>query len=443
MMEVRFQDGDASRIIAELVGRETERCAILWASHVALPELDRLVVSRIEFPTDDHYSDRSLISAQLKPEFIAQIGKKAARENLSAIFVHSHPGAAPPEFSEVDDDGEAHLARFMSVRAPHSVHGAVVVSAGGWCARRLGEKTPMRVVSVGPRLQVLFDIDGPSGSTPLKFDRQVRALGSAGQKYLESLTVAIVGLGGTGSIAAQQLAHLGVRKFILVDPDRIETTNLNRVVGAHVSDVSRPKTDVATDMIMGITPDAVCKRVVGDVTRTPIARELRGVDFIFACTDSHGSRAVIQQIAYQYLIPCVDMGSIITARAGQIAGIHGRVQALAPGLPCFTCCELLDSEEVRRDMMNAEERSKDQYIQGAHEPAPAVISINGTVTSMAMTMFLAMMVGVPSAARHLIYDARPPSLRAVSFNSNPKCYVCSPRGVLARGDSQPLFTRDD
>lgn len=371
MMEIRFQDGDASRIIAELVGRETERCAVLWASHIALPELDRLVVSRIEFPTDDDYSDRSLISAQLKPEFIARIGKKAARENLSAIFVHSHPGAAPPEFSEVDDDGEAHLARFMSVRAPHTVHGAVVVSAGGWCARRLGEKAPMRVVSVGPRLQVLFDIGGRSGSVPLKFDRQVRALGAVGQKYLESLTVAIVGLGGTGSIAAQQLAHLGVRKFILVDPDRIETTNLNRVVGAHLSDVNRPKTDVAADMIMGITPDAVCKRVVGDVTRTPIARELRGADFIFACTDSHGSRAVIQQIAYQYLIPCVDMGSIITARVGQIAGIHGRVQALAPGLPCFTCCELLDSEEVRRDMMNAEERSKDQYIQGAHHVPPS------------------------------------------------------------------------
>ena len=443
MMELRFQDGDASRIIAELVGRETERCAILLASHVALPEMDRLVVSRIEFPADENYSDRSLISAQLKPAYIAEIGKKAARENLSAIFVHSHPGSFPPKFSEIDDDGETHLAHFMSARAPDTVHGTVVVSAGGWCARRLGQKTPMRVVSVGPRLQVLFDVNDSPGSTPLKFDRQVRALGSAGQKYLESLTVAIVGLGGTGSIAAEQLAHLGVRKFILIDPDRIETTNLNRVVGAKLSDVNRFKTDVAADMISEIMAGAMCKCVVGDVTRTGIARELRPADFIFSCTDSHGSRAVIQQIAYQYLIPCIDVGSIITARAGQIAGIHGRVQALAPGLPCFTCCGLLDSEEVRRDMMNAEERSRDQYIQGAHEPAPAVISINGTVTSMAMTMFLAMMVGVPSAATYLIYDARSPSLRSVSFTRNPNCYICSPRGVLARGDLQPLFTRDD
>jgi molybdopterin-synthase adenylyltransferase len=444
MTEIRLQDGDASRVIGELVGRETERCAILFASCVALPETcDRLIVTRVEFPRDESYSDRSTVSAELKPDYVAHIGKTAARENLSIIFVHSHPGTESPEFSRVDDQGEVQLQNFLSVRAPGTVNASVVVSANGWRARRLGTETLIRVVSVGSRLQVLFDPDGSSLSSSLKFDRQVRALGAAGQKYLESLTVAIVGLGGTGSVAAEQLAHLGVRNFILVDPDRLETTNLNRVVGAQATDVERLKVDIASDMIARISSTAVVSRIVGDVTRTRYARELRAADFIFACTDSHGSRAVIQQIAYQYLIPCIDMGSVITASGGHITGIHGRVQALAPGLPCFTCCELLDSEEVRRDMLNAEERRRDPYIQGAHEPAPAVISINGTVTSMAMTMFLAMSVGVPSEGRHVLYDARVPSLRGVSFARNPNCYICSPRGVLAKGDAQSLFTRDD
>lgn len=444
MIDLRLQDFDASQIVGELIGHETERCAVILASHVAVAEgVDRLIANRIEFPGEDRYSSRSLVSAELAPDYIAQVGKTAARERLSVIFVHSHPGAAPPEFSRTDDIGEARLEKFLAVRVPDAMHGAVVVSAGGWRARRLGTKTPMRVVSVGPQVQVLTNPESASGSPSLTFDRQVRALGAMGQRHLESLTVAIVGLGGTGSIAAEQLAHLGVRKFILVDPDRLETTNLNRVVGARPDDVDRPKVDVASDMIRLIAADAVTRPVVGDVTRTPVARELRGADFIFSCTDSHGSRAVIQQIAYQYLIPCVDMGSIITARQSSITGIHGRIQALAPGLPCFTCCNLLDSEEVRRDMMNADERTKDPYIEGAHEPAPAVISINGTVTSIAMTMFLAMTVGVPSNGRHILYEARIPSLRAVSFTRNPNCYICSPKGVLARGDSQPLFARDD
>jgi molybdopterin-synthase adenylyltransferase len=444
MIELRLQDGDVSRIVGELVGRETERCAILLASRVALSDgLERLIVTRIEYPDDDSYSDRTAMSAELKPDYVARMGKTAARENLSVVFVHSHPGSAPPEFSRTDDQGEIHLAKFLSVRAPGTKPVAVVVSIGGWQARCLGTKTPLRIISVGAQLQVLFDPVNAQGPASLKFDRQIRALGAAGQKHLESLTVAIVGVGGTGSIAAEQLAYLGVRKFILIDRDRIELTNLNRVVGACARDVGRFKTDVVSDMIARIVPNPVSQRIVGDVTRTRFARELRSADFIFSCTDSHGSRAVIQQIAYQYLIPCIDVGSVISATDGHITGIHGRVQALAPGLPCFTCCELLDSEEVRRDMMNSEERQRDVYIQGANEPAPAVISINGTVTSMAVTMFLAMTVGVPSDSRHILYNARTPSLRAVSFTRNPNCYICSSRGVLARGEGQPLFTRDD
>lgn len=444
MIELRLQDGDVSRVIGELVGRETERCAILFASHVVISDgLERLIVTRVEYPDDASYSDRTQIAAELKPEYIARIGKTAARENLSVVFVHSHPGSAPPEFSRTDDQGEVHLAKFLSVRAPGTKPVAVVVSAGGWQARSLGTKTPLRIISVGAQLQVLFDAANAEGPASLKFDRQIRALGAAGHKHIESLTVAIVGVGGTGSIAAEQLAYLGVRKFILIDPDRIDLTNLNRVVGAYASDNGRFKTDVAADMITRIASDPVLHRVVGDVTRTRFARELRGADFIFSCTDSHGSRAVIQQIAYQYLIPCIDVGSVIAARDGHITGIHGRVQALAPGLPCFTCCQLLDSEEVRRDMMNDEERQRDVYIQDSTEPAPAVISINGTVTSIAMTMFLAMTVGVPSDGRHILYNARTPSLRTVAFTRNPNCYICSSRGVLARGDAQTLFTRDD
>lgn len=444
MIELRLQDADVSRIVGELVGRETERCAILLASHGVLSDdLERFTVTRIEYPKDDCYSDRGPLNAQLKPDYVAHIGKVAARENLSVVFVHSHPGSAPPEFSRIDDQGEIHLAKFMSVRAPGTKPVAVVVSAGGWLARCLGTKTPLRIISVGAQLQVLFDPANSQASASLRFDRQIRALGPAGQKHLESLTVAIVGLGGTGSIAAEQLAYLGVRKFILIDPDRIDLTNLNRVVGAYPSDIGRFKTDVAADAIARIASDPDLHGIVGDVTRTRFARELRVADFIFSCTDSHGSRAVIQQIAYQYLIPCIDVGSVISASEGHITGIHGRVQALAPGLPCFTCCELLDSEEVRRDMMNAEERQRDVYIQGATEPAPAVVSINGTVTSIAITMFLAMTVGLPSDGRHILYNARTPSLRAVSFTRNPNCYICSSRGVLARGDAQHLFTRDD
>jgi molybdopterin/thiamine biosynthesis adenylyltransferase len=64
------------------------------------------------------------------------------------------------------------------------------------------------------------------------YDRQVGLFGDAGQEILRGARVAIIGLGGVGSLLAQYLAHLGVGHFILIDPDRVEITNLPRVVGA-------------------------------------------------------------------------------------------------------------------------------------------------------------------------------------------------------------------
>jgi molybdopterin/thiamine biosynthesis adenylyltransferase len=260
---------------------------------------------------------------------------------------------------------------------------------------------------------------------------------------LQALRVGIVGLGGTGSIAAQQLAHLGVRDFVLVDPDHLELTNLNRVVGAGEADVGLPKSDVARRHIRAIAPTARVRSVVGDVVHSAVARELLDVDIILCCTDSHGSRSVIQQVAYQYLIPCIDIGSTITTEGGLITGIFGRVQLLGPDHACLWCTGLLDSEEVRRDMMSDFERKADPYIQGTHEPAPSVIALNGTVVSLAVTMLLGIVTPVPIGPRHLIYNASASTLRPVRAVARADCFICSRLGVLARGDLQPLFARQD
>ena len=68
------------------------------------------------------------------------------------------------------------------------------------------------------------------------FSRQ-SFLGAQSERKLAETRVAIVGLGGGGSHIAQQLAHVGVGHFRLIDPDCMEASNLNRLVGATQSDV--------------------------------------------------------------------------------------------------------------------------------------------------------------------------------------------------------------
>jgi len=443
MIELVLAEEDGAAIRAELIGGETEKCAILYASQTVRTDgVVRLLVREVQFPASTDYTRRGLLEAELNPEFVARVTKRARREACSLVFAHSHPGPEAPLFSLVDSEGEEHLSAFLARRHPNLIHAALVMSAGGLRARRLGGDEDIRIVSIGTTREVIFDPLAPVASVSEKFDRQIRAFGSAGQEALQRLRIAIVGLGGTGSLIAQQLVHLGVRDFILVDPDVIEATNLNRVANATANDIGHQKVDIAARYIQSIAKDATVACVKGDVIESKTARELLNADIIFGCTDSHGSRAVLQQVSYQYMIPCIDMGVTIAVTEGRITHIYGRVQLLAPGLACFACDGLLDANEVRRDMMTAFERQADPYIQGQREPAPAVMSLNGTVASLAITMMLSVVTGIPAKARHVLYNAMASTLRTVRAHPRADCYICSRSGSFARADSWPLFARE-
>jgi molybdopterin-synthase adenylyltransferase len=442
MIDLRIASTDLAALRSALLGHEDERCAVLLASRLEQGRC-ALLVCEMVFPEDVDYAGRTQFHAELRPEFVASVTKRAKLANHSLVFVHSHPGAQSPQFSRTDDKGERELAAFLTRRKMHELHAALLLSEGGLCARILGTPDLMRVVSVGDRLTVEADPRSEETNGSPIFDRQVLAFGTGGQRVLQALRVAIVGLGGTGSIAAQQLAHLGVRDFVLIDPDCVELTNLNRVVGAGETDVGLPKSDVARRHVQEIAPATRVHSVVGDVVHAAVAKELLKADILLCCTDSHGSRSVIQQVAYQYLIPCIDMGSTITTQSGRLTGVFGRVQLLGPDHACLWCTGLLSSEEVRRDMMSAFERRADPYIQGAHEPAPSVISLNGTVVSLAVTMLLGIVTPIPVGPRHVIYNACASTLRPVRATTQDGCFICSRHGVLGRGDLQPLLVRQD
>lgn len=205
---------------------------------------------------------------------------------------------------------------------------------------------------------------------------------------VRSLRIGIVGLGGTGSVVAQQLAHLGVPDLLLVDPDVVEPSNLNRLVGAAIGDVGLPKADVAAREERITNPACRVEPLRGDVVDDDVARRLLSCDFVFSCTDTHASRMVVSQLAYQYLVLAIDMGVSITVADGRVTHVTGRVQMLAPGLECLVCTGALNYETIRREMLTPAQRAADPYVQGVHEPQPAVISLNSTMASLAVTMLL-------------------------------------------------------
>ena len=420
---------------------ENESAGVLFGRAIVKNgRLVRLVAREFVEPDPNEYDHRSPVSVQLNPAFVAKVTQRARKTGESLIFVHTHPEAYN-KFSGIDDEGESKLAEFLQLRVPGTVHASLLLTPERNIARILGLNEKLRVLGVGPELS--FDLDhSPSGPED-QYDRQIRAFGKQGQQRIVSLKVGIIGLGGTGSVVAQQLAHLGVSNFELIDPDILETSNLNRVVGSKGPDVGQPKVELTKRLITTINPSARVETIQESVLRNSIAELLIDTDFCFSCTDSHGSRAILNQLAYQYLIPIIDMGVVITTQAKQIDRIAARTQLMSPGVACMVCGNLLDYEEVRRDLLSDFERKADPYIQDAHEPAPAVISLNSTIASLAVTMFLNCVVSVPGNARLVTYDAIQGVARSAVCTRHPTCVVCSMNGSLARADEWQLPGRLD
>ncbi len=442
MIELRITASDLQQLRRSLFSSDQEQCAVLFANRGNRTQNGTILLIReLEFPQSRDYLERGIDHAQLRPEFVARVAKKARSKDFSLVFVHTHPGELNPEFSRIDDLGETKLLKFLERREQHCIHAALVLSHGGVIARRLGHNQPIKLVSVGDRRIVEYNPFADDDSKFEVYDRQIRAFGIDGQLVLNDLRVAVVGLGGTGSIALQQIVHLGVGKLLLIDSDHIDSTNLNRVVGASANDIGKSKCLVACRYAKNFAPDAEVRSIEDDVTKDSVARELIDADLIICCTDSHGSRSVVQQVAYQYLIPCIDIGSIIKTKEGQISGIFGRVQMLGPDQACLWCSRLLRSDEIRRDMMDEAAKAADPYFSDKGVIAPAVISLNGTVVSLAVTSILGLVTSVPVCSRYVIYDALKSSLRSVSVTPERDCFICSRKGVVGLGDTQPLFAR--
>lgn len=198
-------------------------------------------------------------------------------------------------------------------------------------------------------------------------------LGKSSAATLDDTRVAIVGLGGGGSHIAQQLGHLGVGELVLIDPDVVEDTNLNRLVGAKQQDVTRgtAKASVAARAIADVNSHA---RVWIETTHwQECAIALRSCHVIFGCVDSLAEREQLETAARRYLTPYIDIGMDVHQMNGEFF-IGGQVALSMPEGPCLRCMGIIDDRGLGLEAQ--------QY--GAAGSRPQVIWPNGLLASLAV-----------------------------------------------------------
>lgn len=209
-----------------------------------------------------------------------------------------------------------------------------------------------------------------------RFQRQ-SFLGEHSEEIFLARCAGIVGLGGGGSHVVQQLAHIGIGAFVPADPDIVEETNLNRLVGAMATDVENatPKVDVATRLIRAVNPAA-------NVIPIPLRWQekpdsFRDCDVIFGCLDSYVERDELERMARRFLIPYIDIGMDVHKRGTRYL-ISGQVAVSMPGGPCLWCMGLLTDDLLTREA--------ERY--GEAGDRPQVIWPNGILASTAVGLFI-------------------------------------------------------
>ncbi|MBM7606978.1 tRNA A37 threonylcarbamoyladenosine dehydratase [Lysinibacillus composti] len=120
-----------------------------------------------------------------------------------------------------------------------------------------------------------------------QFSRNELAIGKEGLEKLKSKTVAILGVGGVGSFAAEACARSGIGRIILVDKDNVDITNVNRQLVAYLSTVGRSKSTIMKERIADINPE--CEVIDMQMFYTEETYEEffdKGIDYVIDASDT-------------------------------------------------------------------------------------------------------------------------------------------------------------
>ncbi len=326
--------------------------------------------------------------------------------SLGAVFCHSHNSGLL--YSPSDDYGEQRIANVIRKFIPSMAPIASLLFSPDGVTGRIwlpDQNTPIslnEIIILGRSTRRIQLGHRSINKLPydLIYDRQVRAFGTTGQVIITKSKVGIVGLGGTGSPIAEQLARLGVKDFVLVDPDHIDPSNLTRVYGTFSQTIKRAQTrpelkvNIIKDQILRISPKSKVLSVPSSVVVTKAAENLVDRDIIFLCTDEHWGRSIVTQIAYQYMIPTINLGARISSDNGTISHAVGTIDILRPDLPCLWCKQFLSPERIAAESMPVGYRKtlhKEGYVDDIDTETPSVISLTSTIASMAVSLFLQQM----------------------------------------------------
>jgi len=331
---------------------------------------DQLVVTlaTIDPPSGSDLDDRVGHVAISEP-YSLRMALGAEKHSLAVGVIHSHPENCPPVASAIDDDMDSYYSSYLEGFAPDRPYISLIASTvrgdlslGGRIFWR-GEWLPVQHFAVERTPSTTWASQKPvnrQGRTRERTRRLASAFGDEAADRLRRSTVAVIGAGGTGSAAIETLARAGVGKLIIVDPESIGESNLERVHGScpdHVRD-GISKVALAKEHVRAIDDSCVVQGFVGSLPQQEVVDALVTADVALGCTDQQHSRLALSDIAIRYLIPAIDCGVLLEGKDGKVTAQVIQLVRLLAADPCVLCRGMINPTQIAQELMTDDEREQ-------------------------------------------------------------------------------------
>ena len=369
--------------------RQEDMCFALWRPSVGMTRTTALLTDII-MPRN---GDRVLhVGASVLPHYVERVIGAALQHGAGVAFLHSHFTPGWQGMSREDVATEHRLAPRIFAATKLPLVGLTMGTDGSLSARfwpRVGRRKYERkwcgtVRFVGDDFHVTFmEQLAPKPVFKEMLKRTYSAWGEEKQSLLARLHCGVVGTGSVGAIIAEGLVRMGVETVSLIDFDKVEEHNLDRLLHATTSDVGRLKVEVADEILLKhATADNIDIRPYPHaVTREDGLKAALDCDILFSCVDRPWPRQVLNMLAYAHQIPVVDGGvHIRITPSKRLRSADWRAHIALPGRPCLECLGQFDPAYVVMERQGL--LDDPTYIEGL--PADHFLRRNENVFAFAM-----------------------------------------------------------
>ncbi len=232
----------------------------------------------------------------------------------------------------------------------------------------------------------------------VRYSRQLPLLGALGQIRLLESTVAIVGLGGLGSLVSLYLTALGIGRLIIVDYDVVGVENLNRQILFTTNDIGLPKASIAERRLKELNPLVEVEAKNVKITRDNVAEVLDEADIVVDGLDDWRTRLILDEYAWETGKPYVHAA---------VESYYGQVTVIQKGITsCLACITPKPIPEP-----------------GCRAIVAPTVGIVASIEVMEV-LKLVTKIGQPSYNKLIVVDALKPTIDEIPLKPTMDCERC-------------------